>query len=97
MINRIQSGIEQVNLAYIEKSFNREDYLIMLCVYLVTFLLVELGIVGKLGLYQNYREVGYWGWLTVDNKTLFFAPTKSVLLDTTECVSGEGGTLSLPE
>ena len=81
-IEGFADGITQVNQAYIERDFTREDYLIMVCVYLITALFKAMKQEGGIGFYENYREVGYYGWLTVNDKTLFFAPTKAIILDT---------------
>ncbi len=81
-IEGFADGIIQVNQAYIERDFTRDDYLIMVCVYLITALLKTIKQEGSIGFYENYREVGYYGWLTINDKTLFFAPTKAIILDT---------------
>lgn len=82
-IEHLADGIRQVNQAFIENpQLSKDNYPPMIVQYLMSALLVALGqTASDFGLYQDADTVGYTGWLTIGDKTLFFAPTKVIILD----------------
>ena len=81
MIDKLQEGIRRVNQAFVEHpEFDRSDYTEMVVRYLISVLLMELGQSGEFGLYEYPDSVGFVGWVGWGDCTLFFAPTKSVIL-----------------
>lgn len=89
----LADGIERVNLAFVENSqLSRDDYPPMVVQYLMSALLIALGQpANAFGLYRNPDEVGYTGWLSIGDETLFFAPTEAVIL---KGAAGDEGGLS---
>lgn len=81
-IQTLRDGIEQVNRAFVEHpEFGKDDYPAMVVQYLIsTFLIAQGGRASDFGFYSNADEVGYTGWLAIDDEVLFFAPTKAVVL-----------------
>ena len=77
----LTDGIKQVNQVYIENPEFDGNYPAMIVQYLISLFLIELG--GKaedFGLYIEPTSTGYTGWITISDETLFFAPTKIIIL-----------------
>lgn len=81
LLNRLKDGLSQVNVEYISHpEFTLDDYRGMAVQYLLSALLIALNESGDCGLYSHPETHGWTGWVTAGNCTLFFAPTKTVVL-----------------
>lgn len=81
LLELIEDGLSKVNIEYISHpDFSIDDYRGMCIQYLLSVLLGQLGEAGDCGLYSHSQEVGYIGWISIGECTLFFAPTKIIVL-----------------
>ena len=81
MINKLKDGLIEVGIEYINHpNFTIDDYRGMAVQYLLSSLLIALNETGDCGLYSHPETHGWIGWLTMDDCTLFFAPTSVVIL-----------------
>lgn len=81
-IEKLQSGILELNQTFIENpNFDKDEYPPMVVQYLMSALLIALGYkANDFGFYTD-PNIGYTGYIRLDDKVLFFAPTKAVVLE----------------
>ena len=80
----LADGIRQVSQNYIEEPGLDGNYPAMVVQYLISSFLISMG--GRaedFGFYLDPDSVGYTGWITIKGETLFFGPTKAIVLKST--------------
>lgn len=94
LIDKLTDGITQVNQYFIEHpDLTLDQYRAMTSSYLVEALLIELGYNTsdknkKAFSFYSDPNIGYTGYIQLDNDALFFAPAKAIVLgkDENSCI-----------
>lgn len=85
LIDKLTEAVTELNQRYIEKDdLSLDQYRAMVAELIIDLLLIELGyeINEDTRGFSFYSDpaIGYTGYITIADKTLFFAPTKAIIL-----------------
>lgn len=89
LIDKLAGGVTQVNQYFIENpDLSIDQYRAIVSSYLIEALLIELGYKtgspeAKAFSFYSDPNIGYTGYIQLNNSCLFFSPTKAIILDDT--------------